>query len=352
MEKIDFLVVGQGIAGTTLSYNILNRHKTCHVVSDDISISSSYISAGVINPVTGRRIVKSWMIDELLESARKTYQGFAELLGENFVTSREITKLLSDVDEENLWLRKMDELPDFLAFDDDSEKYRQYFKDFRSVGKIKNALVVDIKKLLVKWEQFLQSRNLLIKVRIRPEELVSESEGIRFGGNLYNYVIFADGHSGISGYFFDFLPYKNAKGEVLHIRSGEYNLQEMIKGTSGLIPEGDTYWVGSNYEWDSKTELPSKPNYDRILKRFQQMTDISFEFVSHSAGMRACSEDRRPYLGRHPEHSRFWIMNGLGTKGMSLAPYFSIHLLDHILLNAPLMHEVNIARIFRLEKGS
>ncbi|HNA42542.1 MAG TPA: FAD-binding protein, partial [Saprospiraceae bacterium] len=66
MEKIDYLIIGQGIAGTTLSYNILQRGKTCHVASDDNSISSSYISAGVINPVTGRRIVKSWMIDELM----------------------------------------------------------------------------------------------------------------------------------------------------------------------------------------------------------------------------------------------------------------------------------------------
>ena len=145
--------------------------------------------------------------------------------------------------------------------------------------------------------------------------------------------------------FFDFLPYKNAKGEVLHIRSKEYSLNEMIKGTSGIIPEGDTFWIGSNYEWDSKTELPSKANYNRILKRFDQMSKFEYEIISHSAGMRACSVDRRPYIGRHPEIDAFWIMNGLGTKGMSLAPYFSLHLLNHIEENKPLIKTVDIKRM-------
>lgn len=345
MEKIDYMIIGQGIAGTTLSYNILQRGKTCHVASDDNSISSSYISAGVINPVTGRRIVKSWMIDELMTTARLTYGGIGELLGENFITSREITKLLSDVEEENLWLSKMDDLPEYLGYENDSERYRKHFNDYRSVGKIKNALVVNIKQLLKSWEKFLTNKQLLIKARISPEEMFVENEGVRYRDVNYSKLIFADGHNGLSTRFFDFLPYKNAKGEVLHIRSRDYSLNEMIKGTSGIIPEGDTFWIGSNYEWDSKTELPSKANYNRILKRFDQMSKFEYEILSHSAGMRACSVDRRPYIGRHPEIDAFWIMNGLGTKGMSLAPYFSLHLLDHIEENKPLMKVVDIRRM-------
>ena len=119
----------------------------------------------------------------------------------------------------------------------------------------------------------------------------------------------------------------------------------MIKGTSGIIPEGDTFWIGSSYEWDSKSELPSKANYNRILKRFDQMSKFEYEIISHSAGMRACSVDRRPYIGRHPEIDAFWIMNGLGTKGMSLAPYFSLHLLNHIEENKPLIKTVDIKRM-------
>ena len=44
------------------------------------------------------------------------------------------------------------------------------------------------------------------------------------------------------------------------------------------------------------------------------------------------------------EHKNVYIFNGLGTKGVMLAPYFAQKLFNHIKLNETLPEEVNVAR--------
>ena len=345
MNKVDYLIIGQGVAGTMLAFKAMERGKTFRVAGKELKKSSSYISSGIINPVTGRRIVKSWMIDTLLEEATYTYSKIGELLHENFITCSEITRLIADPEEENLWLSKMIDHKAFLDITEDA-KYAKYFKDFLSAGKIRPALVVNIKKLLTRWEEFLKINHLLICQHVQPQDLLFKESGVEFGEYLFENVILADGHQGLSNNFFDFLPYKNAKGEVLHIRSALYKLKEMIKGATNIIPEdNDSYWVGSNYEWDAADNQPSEAGFNRIKKKLDGMVQFPYELISHKVGIRACSIDRKPYLGQHPQITKLWIMNGLGTKGISLAPYFSEHLLDHIEDGIPLMPEVDIARI-------
>jgi len=66
--------------------------------------------------------------------------------------------------------------------------------------------------------------------------------------------------------------------------------------------------------------------------------------VMHKAGIRPTVKDRRPFLGAHPDHNNLYVFNGLGTKGVSLAPYFAKHLVDHMVDGVELMKEVSIGR--------
>ena len=57
--------------------------------------------------------------------------------------------------------------------------------------------------------------------------------------------------------------------------------------------------------------------------------------------------DRRPVIGCHPEEDRVAIFNGLGTKGVSLAPYFSDLFAQHLVENRQLCSEVDVRRFFK-----
>ena len=345
-SKRDYLIIGQGIAGTLLSYQLYKRGKSFHVVRSEMEKSSTYVSSGVINPVTGRRIVKTWMIDELLPTALKTYKEIGELLNIELILCSHIIKLISNTEEQNTWCSKANSPDSYLTDIDDKAEYQKYFKDFVMAGKIEPALVVNVKVLLKKWSEFLNRHNSLILKKLVANDLLIYEGGVELNGIQYSNVIFADGHNGMSQYYFCDLPYKNAKGEVLHIRTDEYESNEMVKAVTNIIPEDSgTYWVGSNYEWEADNDLPSDAGKNYILKRLSKMARFNFDVVGHSAGIRACSADRKPYLGQHEKFSFLWIMNGMGTKGISLAPYFSEHLLNHIEIGSGLLPEVDIKRV-------
>ena len=84
MRKVDYLIIGQGIAGTMIAFFAKKAGKKILVIDQSRPHSSSKIAAGLMNPITGRKFVKSWKIDDLLPFAIQTYQEFTELLGEPF----------------------------------------------------------------------------------------------------------------------------------------------------------------------------------------------------------------------------------------------------------------------------
>ena len=86
--QVDFLIIGQGISGTWLSYYLQKANKSFLVIDNNQFNSASRIAAGIINPVTGRRIVKTWMIDELISFLLPAYEELGIDLGINAIQQK------------------------------------------------------------------------------------------------------------------------------------------------------------------------------------------------------------------------------------------------------------------------
>jgi len=77
-KKVKYLIIGQGLVGTWLAYFLQQRNISFAIVNDSSTASATKVASGVMNPVTGRRIVQTWMIDELLPFAVASYEAFQE----------------------------------------------------------------------------------------------------------------------------------------------------------------------------------------------------------------------------------------------------------------------------------
>ena len=110
MDKhCNYIIVGQGIAGTVLAQTLLNQNKTV-ILIDDLSLSNaSRVAAGLYNPIVFKRLVKSWMIDELLPVMNKFYADAEQLLNDKFYFERKIVKPFAEEQERKLWLKKVNE---------------------------------------------------------------------------------------------------------------------------------------------------------------------------------------------------------------------------------------------------
>jgi glycine/D-amino acid oxidase-like deaminating enzyme len=113
-----------------------------------------------------------------------------------------------------------------------------------------------------------------------------------------------------------------------------------------IIPlDDDHYWVGSNYEWKTLDTVPTEKVKEDLIAFLDKTLKVRYDIVDHAAQVRPSSYNRRPFVGRHPEHPNYYILNGLGTKGASLAPYCAEQLIGYILEGADLDEEIDVSRV-------
>ena len=60
--------------------------------------------------------------------------------------------------------------------------------------------------------------------------------------------------------------------------------------------------------------------------------------------MRPTVIDRRPLIGEHAEHKNLYVLNGLGTRGVMIAPYVADQLFNYIENKQELAKEISIER--------
>jgi glycine/D-amino acid oxidase-like deaminating enzyme len=120
-----------------------------------------------------------------------------------------------------------------------------------------------------------------------------------------------------------------------------------------VIPLGDNqYRLGATYTWDELDNIPTETGRNNLTEKYQKLMKPSMEILSHQAGVRPATKDRRPFIGMHPEFENIGIFNGLGSKGVSLAPYFAKQFVDFLVYQKELHPEVNINRFASLYLGT
>ncbi|HNF30598.1 MAG TPA: FAD-dependent oxidoreductase, partial [Chitinophagaceae bacterium] len=112
-----------------------------------------------------------------------------------------------------------------------------------------------------------------------------------------------------------------------------------------IVPyKKDLWWIGSNYEWNFENDLPSNHFREDMEARLKSFLKIPYKIVEHIAAIRPANIERRPFIGFHPIHQNIGILNGMGTKGCSLAPYFAHQFSNYIVQGTAIHSMADIKR--------
>ena len=359
MVSTKILLIGQGIAGTVLAWRLLRRGVTLHIADGNLPGGASVAAAGIINPVTGKRFVKSWRFEEFFPAARRTYQEMEAALGISIWQEKPIVRLLATPEEANDWAVRCSlfDYSDYLGELPDAGDWGSLIKPGFRAGAIRQAARVNFEQLLPAFRAAVQKQGFLAP-GILPErsdnqpvflEREIDYQEIEKLASAYDYIIFCEGYRAEANPFFPKLPWQIAKGEALIIRFNDLrtaSIVDMLKKTMTLVPLGNgTFWAGGSYQWHYPDLHPSASERAFILHHLQEMLAAPFEVIDHIAGVRPTVKDRRPFLGRSPENPKVFMFNGMGTKGALLAPFWAEHLVQHMLEGALLAPEVDIQRV-------
>src|SRR5258707_608603 len=107
--KVDHIIVGQGLAGSCLAIQLLSRGKKILIFDEPEKNRASSIAAGLFNPITGKRMSKSWKAKEIFSYLVEFYGKSEEVLGQKFFHLQPIYRPFVSIEEQNEWMALSEE---------------------------------------------------------------------------------------------------------------------------------------------------------------------------------------------------------------------------------------------------
>lgn len=343
---VDYIIVGQGLAGSALSWELLNRGKQIRVFDVPADNLSSLISAGVCNPITGKAMTKTYLADQLFPYLNQWYSAAERQSGRRFFYPLPVYRPFLSREEQIQWSTRAveKELSTFIErISDSSSGSIDLLDEFGGLW-LKQSGFLNVSAWVDTVRTRLKSSGSFVSESFEESEMQVDTT-ITYKGLTTSKVIFCTGMSARKSAWFHWLPMRPLKGEILLLRI-PLQRDRIISRGAYLVPgpEDGVFVVGSTYEHEPFSPGPSELGRSQILEKFKRIYMGPLEVIHQGWGIRPTVVDRRPLLGAHPEHGNLIIFNGLGTKGVSLTPYFAKRLADWMDGGVALPEEVNISR--------
>lgn len=334
MLNCQYLIIGQGLAGSLLAWELMANGKSVLLIDDGHQSASSKVAAGMINPLAGKRLALYPETDLFLECAKETYASLTQQLGQAFFHELPILRLLQDEAEVSRYAERKED----SAFDPyigdawlpGSSPFK--LRDEQGGFVTRRSGWVDVPALILAIREYASEAGSLIAEAFDYADLALHEKGATWRSEVTaEQVIFCEGWKARNNPWFDWLPWDPVKGEILSVELAGISRDRILNSGKWLVPgPKGGFRVGSTYSRDSFELIPTDAGKREILQGLEKLLpEHGYDVVDHRVGIRPGSRTQHPLMGRHPEFSQLGIFNGFGSKGALLIPRCSKHLVAH-----------------------
>ena len=341
------LIVGAGLSGCCLAHQFLAEGKDVCLIDKGVNYSSK-IAAGMINPMVFRRMLKTWKGDTLIPYLNSFYPRLEQKLKQRFFFPLKIRRVFSTAEEASLWSKREQDpsYANYIYTRKATPSPKNYVIHKYGSAYVKSPGYVDATMFIRANHSFFIKKNILKYADFDYSKLNLETT--TYNNTQYESIIFAEGFHGKTNPFFDYLPLKQDKGEVLTAVSSELDKDEILNRKCFVLPTiGGEFKIGATFTWNSADVNTTESAKEELLGHYASLSAAKIEVVHQEAGIRPTVTDRRPLIGKHPTIKNLFIFNGMGAKGYLIAPFFSKHFCDYYSKKIPLDEEVDIKRFFK-----
>lgn len=324
--EVDYLIIGQGLAGSLLAWRLIGRGARVLVVDDGHRSASSTVAAGLINPVTGKRLVKTAGVEMCLPQAQADYRLLEQLLGGLLLVEKPMLRLFPDGAERERWQQRRGEpgYEEYLGGVIEASQLPPPILAPHGAGLQLQTAYLRTAPLLAGLRDWLSGQGAYREAAFAYEGVQLQADGVRWDDVRARRAIFCEGYKGATNPWFGWLPFQPAKGEFLTLRSDAPLPDYIVNAGRWLMPRGDgLYRVGASYQHeplDCEVSAGAREMLLQALSGFLAPLP-RFEVVEQQAGVRPTTSDRAPFIGIHPHHAQLLIFNGFGSKGSLLIPW-------------------------------
>ncbi len=348
--KVDYLIIGQGLAGSLLAWQLMQCGKRVIVV-DNGMLNASKVAAGLINPVTGKRLVKAKNTALLLQSAVRFYRQLSEFFDCHFYTQMPMLRILRDKTELQYCQTR-------LADAD----YQDYLAYFIPAGQVRHKLCAPLGILIQKQTGYLLCETLLQKLRdffitrnsyrqceLDYRDIAIHNEHGHWLDIDAHRIIFCEGFQCSNNPWFGKLPLQPVKGEILNINSNCTLPECIVNYGHWMIPlNPGSLRTGATYDHENPDNKISSAGKQRLLAELKKSCpEITLgKVTAHQAGIRPCTLDKHPFIGFHPHYRCLAVFNGFGSKGSLQIPWHASSFCETLLRKTPLPQSADVSRYY------
>jgi len=345
VKKYHSIIIGGGLAGCFIGIELIQKGHKVLLINKESSNSSSNVAAGLFNPIMLKKFSKSWLAEILFPYLKNYYPNVEKYLNVRCFHEIGITKLFSSSFEQNNWMQASDnsKVEPFISLS--PLELPPEIKQAHSHGYIPFAGWVDTAKFTQAFHQYLGNNYINASIDYKQITHTVENVSVQIDKHKYHAenIVFCEGIGVQQNPFFQDIKLTPTKGEVLTI-SSSLNLNTCIHKGGFIVPiTKNTFKVGTTYD-KSITKNTTTEGLTTLTEIATDLLDTVWENKKQLWGIRPNVYDRRPILGKHSKHPNMYIFNGLGSKGVSLGPYFANMLSKHILEGVQILPEVDYNR--------
>jgi len=334
-SQVDFLIVGQGLAGSILAFELITRGRCVMVLDNAHMGSASKVAAGIINPITGHRLNLTDGFVDYLSQANTLYANIEASLSTKIISSVDQSRLIKNPGQAS-YLNKRLQQDDYKEFLEVNSKPNLFGNTEYGTVTIKQTSIVDTKLLLREIKAWLKNQGWYQNSLIDYSKFNFENNKVEYEGITASRVIFCEGYQAINNPWLKNLPFKLAKGEILTIEKPANNYP-MLSWGNWLTPHnGTTAKLGSNYAWQDIELSPSKDVSDKLINSLENQTGLEARVVNHEVGIRPTTTHRHAFVGSIKSQKNAYCFNGFGSKGCLTIPAHANLLCDHLLDLSPI----------------
>ncbi|REH54532.1 glycine/D-amino acid oxidase-like deaminating enzyme [Tenacibaculum gallaicum] len=347
--EVDYIIVGLGLSGIAFTEQLIKNNKS-FIVFENNSQVSSVVAGGVYNPVILKRFTPVWNGHEQLQKAIPFYKELEEKLQLTLDYKFSTKKVFTSVGDENNWFIAYDKpmLSYYMNPEISKERIKGIIGDY-GFGELKGTGRIDTPLLVKTYKEYIKSLKSLVKEAFDYSKVKIEKEIVTYEDITAKRIVFSEGFGLKKNPFFNYLPLNGTKGETITIHAPELKIDFLLKGSVFIMPLGnDTYKIGATFNWTDKTSIPTEEGRKELEDKLQKVISVPYTIIEQSAGIRPTVKDRRPLVGKHPKYPKLAVLNGLGTRGVMVAPTVAENLFNHLESNEELDKEIDIER-FRQE---
>ncbi len=285
------------------------------------------------------------MAEEVFEELFRFFPAQEALLGKSFFYPMHLYRPFQTVEEQNNWMAKTADKEKNRFVKDVYTKamYAHIHNAFGGI-EVNQSGYLDTNAFMTAVREHLIAHNAYVQTDFQPSLLHMDESGIDYENYQADKMILCTGIDSLAPYF-NWLPIRPLKGETLHITLNERPEVIYNKGVY-VVPTSETavYKAGATYSLNELSPGCTPEGKKELEDKLLALLKNPFQIHEQEWGIRPTTIDRRPILGPHPQYKNLVIFNGLGTKGVSLAPYFSNHLANWLTQEGEIHKEVNINR--------